>query len=170
MMMHGSTPWMGVAFSHLGTAELPGAANSPTILGWAEALGVPYAADEVPWCGLFVGVCLAVSGFGGNIPKRLLGARQWLRFGNPTEPALGATLVFWRGSITGWQGHVGFYWGETATHYAVLGGNQSNKVSIARIDKERLLGARWPTGAPIPRDAVRRRVDGKNMPISEGEA
>ena len=51
--------WLCHARSLLGTREAPGAANSPTIIGWAKrlgtkALGMLYNADSVPWCGLFV--------------------------------------------------------------------------------------------------------------------
>jgi hypothetical protein len=48
----------------------------------------------------------------------------------------------------GWQGHVGFYAGEDGSAFSVLGGNQSDRVSMARISRERLLGAYWPTTAP----------------------
>jgi hypothetical protein len=45
-------------------------------------------------------------------------------------------------------GHVGFVVGESAAHLHILGGNQSNSVSIAPIAKRRLLGLRWPRGHP----------------------
>jgi len=63
-----------------------------------------------------------------------------------------AGLVFWRGTKSGWQGHVGFYAGEDATHYHVLGGNQSDSISITRIRKTRLRdgGIRWPSVFPLP--------------------
>ncbi len=64
---------------------------------------------------------------------------------------LGDILVFWREKKTGWKGHVGMYVGEDKTHYHVLGGNQSDSVSIARIEKGRLLGARrckWKVNQP----------------------
>jgi hypothetical protein len=79
-----------------------------------------------------------------------LGARQWLGFGTDVPPQLGAVLVFWRGSRDGWTGHVGFYWGEDDSAFHVLGGNQSDAVTITRIEKARLLGARWPKGIAAP--------------------
>ncbi len=47
--------------------------------------------------------------------------------------------------------HVGLYAGEDDTHYNVLGGNQSNSVSVARIEKSRLVAIRWPKtgGEPV---------------------
>ncbi|HZG46658.1 MAG TPA: hypothetical protein VEZ41_10420 [Allosphingosinicella sp.] len=67
-------------------------------------------------------------------------------------------LVFWRGDRDGWKGHVGFYVGEepkqgNTTVYHVLGGNQSNKVCVARLAANRLLAARWPATAPMPTGA-----------------
>ena len=53
-------------------------------------------------------------------------------------------LVFERGS----GGHVGFAVGQDDTHFFVLGGNQSDAVTIARVAKSRLLGARWPATFP----------------------
>ena len=71
-------------------------------------------------------------------------ARNWLLFGQQTKPVTGAVLIFERGS----GGHVGFAVGQDDTHFFVLGGNQSDAVTIARIAKSRLLGARWPSTYP----------------------
>ena len=51
-----------------------------------------------------------------------------------------AVLIFERGS----GGHVGFAIGQNDAHFYVLGGNQSDAVTIARIAKSHLLGARRP--------------------------
>jgi hypothetical protein len=67
-----------------------------------------------------------------------------LLFGQEVKPTPGAVLVF--ASATG--GHVGFAMGQDDTHFYVLGGNQSDVVTIARIVKSRLLGARWPATYP----------------------
>jgi hypothetical protein len=56
-------------------------------------------------------------------------------------------LVFARGNA----GHVGVYVGEDATAFHVIGGNQSDRVSIARKPRTRLLGARrcpWRINQP----------------------
>jgi hypothetical protein len=60
------------------------------------------------------------------------------------QPNIGAVLIFERGS----GGQVAFAIGQDDMHFYVLGGNHSNAVTIARIAKSRLLGARWP--APFP--------------------
>jgi len=55
------------------------------------------------------------------------------------------SLVFARGS----GGHVGFAMGQDDTHFYLLGGNQSDAVTVARVAKARLLGARWPRTFPL---------------------
>lgn len=108
-------------------------------------------ASEIAWCGAFVGMCIATVLPKEAMPANPLGSRNWLNFGRAIDgPQIGAIAVFWRGSKTGWQGHVGFVVGHDKTHLHILGGNQSDSVSVARIAKNRLLGYRWPTTAGDP--------------------
>lgn len=136
------------AFKLLGVREVLGKDHNPTILKWAEELGLKnvYASDEVPWCGLFVAyVCKKAD---KTVVTSPLWARNWLNFGTKeATPKLGDILVFSRGT----GGHVGFYVGEDDKCYHVLGGNQGDAVSVTRIVKTRLLGARrpiWTTAEP----------------------
>lgn len=137
----------------LGVVEAPGSTNNPTILGWAGEIEralrtqglahrtLGYTSDSIPWCGLFVGVVAVRAGWTKQMPTTPLWARAWLGFGQvATIPSLGDVLVFKRDG----GGHVGLYVGEDMVAYHVLGGNQSDKVSIARVEKSRLLGARRP--------------------------
>ena len=141
-------PWHAEALRLEGIVEGFGAADNPRILGWADDLELNYERDSIAWCGLFVGHCIAAALPDEPLPANPLGARNWLKFGSSCAPTLGAVLVFWRGERSGWQGHVGFYAGEDAAAFHVLGGNQSDSVSVARIARKRLLGARWPKTAP----------------------
>lgn len=59
-------------------------------------------------------------------------------------------MVFWRLSLQSGKGHVGFYAGEDKDAYRILGGNQSDSVSLAWIGKDRFLTARWPATVPPP--------------------
>lgn len=147
-------PWFDEARRLMGTKEVAGSASNPVILDWADDLngkggGLWYPEDSIPWCGLFVAHCIASQLPDEPLPGNPLGARNWLTFGRDVDPRQGAVLVFWRGSKRGWKGHVGFYHGEDDAAFHVLGGNQSDSVSIARIAKGRLLGARWPATAPV---------------------
>ncbi len=143
--------WLKAARAKLGTREAAGSANSPTILGWAKrlgarALGMVYNADSVPWCGVFVAYCLQQ---GGVEPASIsVRAKSWATWGQTLRAerlAPGAILVFERAG----GGHVGFYTAEDAAAYHVLGGNQGDAVTIARIANSRCIARRWPEGVPV---------------------
>lgn len=146
-------PWYEYANTFLGTKEVAGKGSNSTIMGWAKALGKSVSSvftdDDIAWCGLFVAHVMQTTNPNEPIPANPLGAQQWNKYGERSlTPSLGDVLVFWRGSPTSWKGHVGFYAGENATSYKVLGGNQSNRVTDdAWISKDRLISARRPTGS-----------------------
>ena len=128
-----------------GTTEASGSSNNPIIMQWARELKASkievsaFTGDVVPWCGLFAAIVALRSG--KDVPKYPLSALNWSRFGEKVKKAgLGDVLVFSRNG----GGHVGFYIGEDASYYHVLGGNQSNKVNILRIKKSRLHSIRRP--------------------------
>lgn len=153
--------WFEEAKRLLGTREKPGVASNQTILEWAKDLDIAYKGDDIPWCGLFVAHCIASTLTEEPLPTIPLLARAWLKCGVKSQPGEGAILVFWRGSKTAATGHVGFYKGEDATAYHVLGGNQSDSVSVARIAKDRLLEARWPkTAGSLKPKKVLLKADG----------
>lgn len=129
------------ALAWLGVRETAGRGNTSQIMAWADYLGPDvrriYTADAVPWCGLFV--AFVAKRAGKPLPSNPLSARAWATWGDKASPAeLGDVLVFARKG----GGHVGFYVGEDATAYAVLGGNQGNAVSIVRVAKSRCIAAR----------------------------
>lgn len=145
-----------------GVLETPGPGNNPRIIGWADEIGrndarryakwadgfIEQGGDAIPWCGLYAGViCLRAR---KAIPEKYLSAAEWVNFGQRppvSDPArLGDVLVFRRSG----GGHVGFYVAEDATAYHVLGGNQSDRVSIARIEKSRCIGVRRPVYTNMP--------------------
>ena len=104
---------------------------------------------KLPWCGDAVETAIKRALPNEPIPQNPYLARNWLDFGVEVPLTKWAVCVFWRGRRSGISGHVGFVAGEDATTVHVLGGNQSNAVTITRISKKRLLGCRWPkTGAP----------------------
>jgi uncharacterized protein (TIGR02594 family) len=125
-----------------GTLEAAGAANSPTILAWAKETGLDregYSADSIAWCGLFAALVVKRAGYAP--PPHPLWALNWGGFGaQGHQPCLGDVLVFVRPG----GGHVGFYIAEDDGAYHVLGGNTSDQVKIARIEKQRLHAVRSP--------------------------
>lgn len=160
-------PWMTEAKRVLGRHE--GRDN-----GWLKAwlkgdgktLGDP---AKLPWCGDFVETCirLALPGeaFPGALGENPYWARNWLHLGNSIIPTYGAVMVFERGQSSG---HVAFAVGQDASTYFVLGGNQSDSVTVTRIAKARLLGARWPSTFPAPAKAhLAPMVSGDPISINE---
>ena len=122
---------------------------------------------EIAWCGAFVETCIRMFEPERKTIDNPLGARGWGEYGEACKPQLGAIMTFWRGSKTGWQGHVGFYWGEDDVAYHILGGNQSDAVTITRIGKDRFLASRWPEGYPQTGKVIRLRTNGQPLSVNE---
>lgn len=140
-MPQSSIPWLETAYSSLGAKETPGNQNTKKILDWAKEAGLSsdYNADSIPWCGLFVSWVFTRNGI--LYPDSPLWALSWNNFGvKLKEPAIGCVLVFKRNG----GGHVGFAISQDKNNFHVLGGNQSDMVSITKIDKDRCVGYRWP--------------------------
>lgn len=167
-------PMLFHALRNFGIEEKPGEGSNHMITSWAreaafagagEWIADFYKHDGIAWCGLFVAMLAARSGY--EVKPNCLSARGWLDWGEAVEtPGIGDVLVFWRVMREGRHGHVGLYVGEDDEAYHVLGGNQGDEVSIIRISKDRFLGARrWKDAAPaLPH---RMGAEGK---LSENEA
>ena len=140
-----------------GIREFDGVANNPIILEWAKELGSTisqyYRADSIAWCALFMSVCAKRAGYRPPEGFDILRAKSFAKWGDPIagEPVLGDILVFNREG----GGHVGIYVGEDKNLYHVLGGNQGDCVSIARIPKERIVTVRRPPMNAMPKCAKR---------------
>lgn len=162
---HGSLPWMEAAAQIRGLHE---ARDTARLRAWFDKSVAWIDPREIPWCGAFVATCHRKGDPHIMLPENPLGARNWKDWAQSCHPCFGATLSFWRGSRTGWQGHVGFYHGEDDTHFHVLGGNQSNAVTVTRVSKDRLLASRWPKGVPVTGRAIHLTPAG--VPITTNEA
>ena len=138
--------WLRIAETYTGMSEIRGPKHNSKIIGWLDKLGAWWRDDETPWCGVFVAHC--VQDVGLPYPKYYMRAKAWADYGvllRRDRLAPGAILVFDRAG----GGHVGFYVGEDAGHYFVLGGNQGNAVNVMKLGKSRLLASRWPKGEPV---------------------
>jgi len=162
-------PWMGEAHRIKGLHEKR---DHRRLWDWLRSDGATVGDPaKIPWCGDFVQTAIALSMPDEPIPINPYLAANWSKFGTDCKPQLGAVLVFWRGSPSSWKGHVGFYVGEDRTHFHVLGGNQSNAVTITKIAKNRLRerGSRWPLTGPDG-DGKTRYSDGKGLITTTNEA
>lgn len=155
--------WLTEAETYVGLKEVPGPRHNTTILGWLARLKAWWRDDETPWCGVFVAHCVRSAGL--PLPKYWMRAKAWADWGSalPFSRAVpGAVLVFAREG----GGHVGFYVGEDANFFYVLGGNQSNAVNVMKLAKGRCIAVRWPAGVPVSGAPVR-MVGGR---VSSNEA
>ena len=155
-----------IALDQLGTKEVAGAGSNATILSWAKEIGAEntYSNDEIPWCGLFVAMVVKRSGREPVVNP--LWARNWQTWGSKVNIAmLGDILVFVRKG----GGHVALYVGEDRYHYHVLGGNQSDAVTITMIDKDRCVAIRRPAYNNQPASVKRYFVEAAGT-VSTNEA
>ena len=148
-------PWYAEAKRRMGLHEVT---NRSALMAWlrsdGKTLGDP---AKLPWCGDFVETCIALTLPSEVLPSNPYYALNWAKVGvDLSKGALGAILVFKRPG----GGHVGFYAGEDATTVSVLGGNQSNRVSITTISKARLYAIRWPSTYPRPTTGTVARAGG----------
>jgi len=143
--------WLTEARRHIGMREVPGVANNPVIMGWADrlgarVLGIKYNADSVAWCGLFAAWCVHQAGL--RPPGISIRAKAWADWGDAvsmvaTRPPLGAIAVFDRNG----GGHVGFVESvNTDASLNIIGGNQGDEVNVRRFARNRLIALRWPKG------------------------
>lgn len=129
-----------IGLQDYGIKEVDGSASNAKILQYFKDTHNDWAKDDaVAWCAAFVGSCLERAGI---VSTRSLAARSYLTWGTAaTAPKTGDIAVFTRGGNSS-EGHVAFFIREDGTNIYVLGGNQSNSVTIGTMPKSLLLGYR----------------------------
>lgn len=142
-------PWMKTAESYIGTKEYVGSSrHNPVVVAFFAKAGHPEIKDdETAWCSAFANAVMFENGYEGT--KNLL-ARSWLKWVNgeaPSTPRFGDIAIFQRGNDPVF-GHVAFFVKWDSEWIWVLGGNQSNSVSITKIARSKLLGFRRPKTVP----------------------
>jgi uncharacterized protein (TIGR02594 family) len=138
---------LDTAFKYLGEKEVDGPGSNPLIVKWFQNWGAGWQTDDsrLAWCSVFMNQICNESGV---VFSGLLNARSWLKEGEETnDPKPGDFVIFWRGKIDGWQGHIALYIREDENFVWCLGGNQGNQVQISKYAKERVLGYRIPIAA-----------------------
>ncbi len=132
-----------IATREIGTKEIPGLTHNQRIVNYAKEAGFSYINDdETPWCSFFMNWVAQKADLESS---KLGNARSWLNVGLPvTQPEPGDVVIFWRGSIDSYKGHVGLFMGYSQDHTRVyvLGGNQNDQVSQSAYGVDQLLGFR----------------------------
>lgn len=152
MLSVGSPRYLVEAFKYYGMTEIVGKGSNSTIMAMAKYIGVIewYTDDDIPWCAIPPGFFLKKDGYAVPSPGAILAAKSFLTFGKKIEKGLecyGHILIFARPG----GNHVCWYVGENEHAFLCYGGNQSNKMGFAWIDKARLIGCRepiWKIGKP----------------------
>lgn len=138
-----------VARTYLGLTEIGATNKHPTIDAWAKTLSGKWLIGQ-PWCGTFMAQVFKEVGLSNKVPKDFFRARAWEDAGTRlTKPAYGCVVTFTRDG----GGHVGLVVGKTkAGMLKVLGGNQSNAVTIQDFDPKRVTAYRWVSSGTVPHD------------------
>lgn len=102
----------------------------------------PDTPDETAWCSAFVnGICWLLR----LARSKSAAARSWLTVGQAVtqhEAVQGYDIVVLRRGDSPVSGHVGFFAGIEGDHVLVLGGNQSDAVTVAPFPISQVLGIR----------------------------
>lgn len=151
--------WLSVARAELGVKEAAGAADNPRIQMYLKSgSGDPalYNQDETPWCAGFVNWCLRYSTNDTLKGTGSLMAKSFLGYGRDVSdnPPVGAIAVFDRPPNPD-SGHVAFLLGFDANRNpVVLGGNQSDAVTVQTYTRSQLRALRWPNSVPLPGEVL----------------
>lgn len=149
-IMLNELPWLQEARKYIGLKEdISKDSHNLTLIRMLDEMGkfsgeskAWWREDETPWCGLFVGFCLGISG--RFVVKEWYRAKSWGsdQMTKLKAPAYGSIAVFNREG----GGHVGFVVGKNEKgDIMILGGNQSNSVSIVPFKASRIVGYFWPS-------------------------
>jgi len=151
-MFDAAPAWFRLALTEIGTREEP-ENKGPAIRRYINMAHCGEEGD--PWCAIFVNAMLETSGVTGTRSASSQSFTRNSHFVHMGKPALGAVVVFWRGSGPhSGIGHVGFYRGELNGYVYTLGGNEGDMVQIEPYPKNSprfgLVGYFWPASIPIP--------------------
>jgi uncharacterized protein (TIGR02594 family) len=130
-------PLIRASERYLGTAEIPGARHSPTIMGWVRNfvakrgkwVGNIFHSDEVPWCGLFIAQVVEDAGY--RAVAAFPSADKWREWGDPVPNGVNGARVGDIGVISRPGGNHVFIMlavSPDASRVLARGGNQSNRV------------------------------------------
>ena len=122
--------YLRIAAAELGVSEIYGDRDNPRIIAYHATTTLKAKDDEVPWCASFVNWCMAQVNVVGT---KSAGAISFAKWGLLGTGAVGDVYVMSRPG----GNHVAFVVHMTKTHVWLLGGNQSNRVSITCVSRSK---------------------------------
>jgi uncharacterized protein (TIGR02594 family) len=137
----GSPNWVKIAYAELGTKEADGSANNPRIIEYHAATSGNFQADSVHWCSSFVNWVILKSGRTPTDNATALSWRNWSGGYKIDKPAYGCIVVF---SYGNGRGHVGFVVGQDGDRLQILGGNQSDAVTVSKFSTSQIVAYVMP--------------------------
>lgn len=166
---------VSAALQYLGVKEIKGTANNPVIMDMAKGIGVDkiYTNDDMSWCAVFINHLIRITGkplvdTQGDL-YNLLRAKWLMKWGYAvpkTDAKLGDIVVIDREG----GGHVFVLLGFTKDGNPVgIGGNQSNQVSVAEFNKDRIIAVRRYYATAAPESAKKYIIDSTGH-VSTNEA
>lgn len=139
-------PWMAEMHRRKGLHEGRDNAELRDWLAAGKALGNP---AKLPWCGDAVETSIVKTLAGEVVPSNPFWAQAWAGFGVDAKgPKVGAVgVIKWSKTA----GHVGFVAAhdEKKKRVLLLGGNQSNAITLAWFPLSKFIAFRWPKSFPI---------------------
>lgn len=132
----------------VGLTEISGPQHEHFIQWCFTLCGLPNdTPDETPWCAAFLnGLAWLL-----RLPRsKSAAARSWAKVGIPvvrlSDAVLGDVVILNRGGTAdvnaAGPGHVGLFAGVEGDHVILLGGNQSNRVSLTHFKISDILAIR----------------------------
>lgn len=136
-------PWMAEMHRKMGLHEIR---DNAALIAWLKIgryLGNP---RDLPWCGDAIESCIAKTLPSEPLPANPFFAQAWNTFGVDVKVPLvgGIGVIRW----TPTSGHVGIVAGIDGGTVYMLGGNQSNSISVAGFPRSKFIGFRWPKTYP----------------------
>jgi len=138
---NGEPPWLAWARSKLGIHEVPGAGDNPEIVSWFRftTLAREFWHDATAWCSVFVNAAFGLNGIKGCGSARAVDWNGWGK--KVVTPYPGCVTVFqWADG----SHHVALFLKRENGRVQVLGGNQSNAVTITWFPEASVMGYRAP--------------------------
>lgn len=159
-------PWMREGKKHSGKTEFMASFVAFLEPYWKKLFGLNFlglAGSPRAWCGLFVGVMLAIAGM--KTQKGGAAAKAWAGYGQAIEwrvqgiPKGAIIHLNHKGVCTsGSSNHVGFADADCTAEdlkksgavVPVFGGNQNNSVNRSYYPVWEVCAVRYPDGVPLP--------------------
>lgn len=136
--------WLKWMFGELGQREVKGSKNNARIIWYGKFVSYKITLDSIPWCASFQNAALINSGYEGTASAM---ARSFMNLDGAIKlkkPIRGCMVVFWRKSPKSSSGHIACYLGKKGNKDIIIGGNQSDSVSIISRSSDMVLGYYWP--------------------------